>query len=296
MILLTGASGFVGQHLLKGLCREYGVENVVALTSKPIDGHKYLLHNNYSFEKDFFEKEGYSQIHTIIHGGAFTPKSQDDSNNWNGCLSNITSSTSLLEASFPVLKKIINLSTLDVYENAEVLDEQSRVVPISLYGHSKFFVEGLVKSFAYNKSIDHQILRLGHVYGPGEEKYKKIIPLTMAKLARNERPSIWGSGEEKRSFIFVDDAICAIINSVKSNKSVGVVNIVSGQSISIKDLVYKIIALSGKNILPEIVPTSTVQRNYFFDNSKLLASLLSIETGLEKGLEREWQFMEGKLR
>jgi nucleoside-diphosphate-sugar epimerase len=74
MILVTGISGFIGKHVLNTLIKKEGASNILALTSAPINNCAYLLHHNYHFELDYFEKAGYHDITTVIHVGAFIPK------------------------------------------------------------------------------------------------------------------------------------------------------------------------------------------------------------------------------
>jgi len=116
MILLTGASGFIGKHLLPALITEFGYDNIVALTSAPVKECNYLLHDNYDFSDDHFIKTKFgNSIQTIIHAGAFTPKNGKQANDCEKCNSNIFNTGKLLSATLPNLKKIIYLSTLDVY-------------------------------------------------------------------------------------------------------------------------------------------------------------------------------------
>ena len=89
MILLTGASGFIGKHLLQKLIKKYGKEQVVAFTSKPLAGCNYLLHNNYKFKAGLFKLKGYENIDTVIHAGAFIPKFGKEANNFTLSNSNI---------------------------------------------------------------------------------------------------------------------------------------------------------------------------------------------------------------
>ena len=175
MILLTGATGFVGGHLLDALVDTFGSENIVALTSKPITKCRFLLHNGYSYVDDFFIKTDFADIDTIIHAGAFIPKSGAESNDILNCNSNILSTTRLITSTLHKIQKFIFLSTIDVYGCANTITEDTVTEPISLYGYSKLYCEKLITIWATQKSLNHQILRIGHVYGPGEEKYKKII-------------------------------------------------------------------------------------------------------------------------
>ena len=293
MVLLTGASGFIGKHLLPALIKEYGKDNILALTSTPLKEALYLLHNDYNFEADYFIKSGFStQIHTIIHAGAFTPKSSKQANDIVKCNSNIISADKLLSADLPNLKKIIYLSTLDVYGPDKIISESSLVQPGSLYGESKLYVEKMITAWANSNSNVHQILRVGHVYGPGEQAYQKIIPVTIKKLLQDQPLQIWGTGKEIRSFIYIKDVVNAIMHALKLDLSAGIINLVSSQKITIAVLVNKLIALSGKNIVPEVVPVDTPGRDLIFDNRKMKDVLFSNETTLDDGLLQEWTYMK----
>ena len=292
MILLTGASGFIGKHLLLLLIEKYGKENILALTSKPISESPFLLHSNYQFEKDFFIKNGYKDINIIIHAGAYTPKKGSEANDIELSNSNIGNTLKLLNAILPKLKKFIFLSTLDVYDNDDKISETTLEKPVSLYGHSKLYCERMIEIWGKNCNIQVQILRIGHVYGPGEEAYQKIIPITFNKVLKNEATKIWGTGNELRSFIYIKDVAKAIINSIDLEENIGVVNIVSGHSISMNELVKKIIFIAQIDVKTEKIETNIIGKSLVFDNSKMLHYLLDKETNFDKGLKEEFQYMK----
>lgn len=292
MILVTGVSGFIGKHLLKTLINEYGANQLLALTSAPIDDCPYLLHNNYTFSSDYFVAAGYNSVHSIIHAGAFIPKSGKDVNSVGLCDSNVDNTATLLEADLPALKQFIFLSTVDVYDGAGIITEESLIKPASLYGHSKYYCEQMILAWAHTRPLTTQILRIGHVYGPGEEKYQKIIPVSFKNIIDGKPVEIWGTGEEIRSFIYIDDVIKAIVQSLKLKEYADPVNLVSGQGISIKQLINKLIGATGKEVTVELIPTNTAVRNLSFDNSKMKKVLLSTETPLEEGLSKEWAYMK----
>lgn len=293
MILVTGASGFIGKQLISALTKVYGSQNVVALTSKPIPDCNFLLHNDYTFEKDFFLKSAYSSINTIVHSGAYIPKSSSNANDWIQCNTNIKSTDCLLKSSLPNLKKFVLLSTVDVYGEDNIITETSPIGPVSLYAHSKFYVEMMVSAWAKSNNIDYQILRVGHVYGPGEERYQKVIPITMKRLLKNEPLELYGNGSELRSFIYVNDALKAIMSAVKLVKASDlIVNVASEQRISILELFRKLIEISGQDVPIKITPNNSFSRNLIFDTTKLRMSLLSSETSLNDGLISEWNYMK----
>jgi len=292
MILLTGASGFIGKHLHNALISQYGADNILALTSNPINGSNYLLHNNYQFEPGYFVENNYADaIKIVIHAGAYTPKNASQANNYLKCNQNIHSTEKLLSADLPNLQKIIYLSTIDVYGKATVISELSLVEPVSFYGYSKLYGEKMIAAWASEKHRKFQILRVGHVYGPGEEDYQKIIPVTIKNLINKQPVQIWGSGNEIRSFIYVKDIVEAVLNAINLNEDVGPVNLASGNPISIAELVNELIRISGREITIEHVSANVAGRDLIFDNSKLKKWLLQSETALDKGLAEEWHYM-----
>jgi nucleoside-diphosphate-sugar epimerase len=294
MILLTGATGYIGSHLLDELIVEYGKENIVILTSIPTNKCAYILHNNYNFETNYFIKSGFQSIDTIIHAGAFIPKSTNDADNIINCNSNIKNTEFLLSSNLPKLKKIIFLSTVDVYNDTEIIRENSETKPISLYGASKLYCEQLVSSWSNQNQIIYQILRVGHVYGPGEEKYQKIIPITMTRILKGESVQIYGKGNDIRSYIYITDVIKSIVNSLKLSNNSGVINIVSDEEITIHNLINKIIAISGIDVKIDQIDSNHIIRHLKFNNSKMKELLHSPEINIEEGLKTEFEYLNKK--
>lgn len=294
MILLTGASGFIGKHLLLQLIKKYGKSNVIALTSRPIDECNYILHNNFQFDPDFLINHGYTNIKTIIHAGAFTPKNGSQANDVNLSNSNIYSTEKLLNLTLPYVQNFIFLSTLDVYDNAEIISENTSENPISLYGFSKLYCEKMVEQWGIKNNKVTQILRIGHVYGPGEEAYQKIIPISINKILNKESLQIWGTGNELRSFIYINDVVYAIISSLEITEGLGIINLVSNQSISINDLIAKLIKISKEEIEIINIPTNLGSRSLVFDNTKMINWLLKKETNLDDGLNEEFEYVKTK--
>lgn len=297
MILITGTSGFIGKHLLSALIKMFGKEDVLALTSAPTDQCPFILHEDYTFGNSAFESKGYGdRIETIILAGAFTPKSSRYANDWHLCNRNILSLDKVLQVPLPKLKKVVFLSTLDVYGSSELITEQTIIKPATLYGESKYYGERLVSAYCEARSLVSHILRVGHVYGPGEEAYEKLIPATMKSLLKDEAVELWGDGKNTRAFIYIDDVVTAILNSLTIVDSISPVNLVSTQSITIRELLEKIISISNKDCEIKYIPHKQDSRNLNFDSGKMIKYLLKAETPLDLGLEKEWQYMLNKSR
>jgi len=291
MILLTGSSGFIGSHLLAKLSEKFGKDETISLTSLPINGYKYIIHNNYNIDV-LKTSLNHLDISTVIHVGSFIPKIGSETNNIADCNSNIFNTYKLLDSlSGKHISKLIFISTVDVYGEDEIITEESPLNPYSLYGQSKLYCERMIKIWGDKNNVDIQILRIGHVYGPGEEKYKKIIPVTMERLLNGLAPQIWGNGTEIRSFIFVTDVVNAILKAIELNHCFGPINIVSGNKISIYDLMKLIQKIANNSQPIEFQESNKPSRNLYFNNIIMKYILCDEEVSLEAGLALEWANM-----
>lgn len=292
-ILLTGSSGFIGGHLLSSIREKYGDDSLVLLSSKE---NKKFSCIKYASLKDFeLDKSCFDEITHIIHAGAFIPKSSMQLNDINLNSENIEYTKELLSYRFHRLVKFINLSTVDIYDaGLDKISEKSEIKPVSLYASSKLYCEEMVKHFSTQRGIDYINLRVGHVYGPGEEKYKKILPFAIKNILQDLPLELWGDGSETRSFIFINDVVKSIVNSIEMSINNIDINVVSGTAISIKELLDKLIEISGKHIIINQIESGHKKRNSAFNNNLLLSTLLEKEIGLNEGLRIEYDYMKSK--
>lgn len=292
-ILITGATGFIGGHLLDAVVKEFGAGSVVAFASRELKGFNCAIYNDIkNFDLADYD---FSEFTHLIHVGAFIPKNNKEANDVIRCNGNVFFTDGLLGLGFKKLIRIINISSVDVYGGAGVISEESQISPISLYGASKLYCEQMIKTFALEKDIKFINLRVGHVYGPGEEKYQKILPLAIQKILAEQDVEIWGDGSELRSYIYVGDVVKVILRALSYEPANLDLNVVSGTSISIRDLLLKVMEIAGKNVSLNSVASDHFKRDLLFDNSKLNQSLLGDEVELSAGLEREINYMKSFL-
>lgn len=285
-ILITGSTGFVGSALLRKIIESDGKDNIFLLSSRLNEQFETFLYrrdgSNYAFEVP-------KNVDVLIHLGAWTPKSTAVANDVEKSFSNIQFTYNLL-AKLETLKKMVLVSTLDVYlPTTETITEQSLIKPISLYGSSKVYCEDMVNAWTKDKSIPCCILRLGHIYGVGECQYKKLIPILIGQALRNEPINIFSDGQEKRSFLDVDN--CAdIIWQAAHDESTGVYNVASGNSVRVAEIAQRIKEFSGSNSEINILNKITKTRDCIFDNTKLLNQFRFVEKSLEEGLKEEIEY------
>jgi nucleoside-diphosphate-sugar epimerase len=284
-VLVTGGTGFIGHHLLQYL-KTLSQYEVIAFSSKEISGIKTILHQNYTFDKSIFEENGLSKIDVVIHAGAFAPKTSNEANNVKLSNSNIFNTQHLLN-NLPSVNKFIFLSTLDVYKQTDIITEQSMTEPVSLYGWSKLYCEHMIENWGKEQNVSVQVLRIGHIYGSGEEKYQKLIPVTIRKCLANENPVIFSDGKEKRAFLHVSDCVKAIVKAIDLTENVGVINIVSEESLSVYEIVSIITNAVDKSLTIEIKNNVGNLRSLVFDASKMKQYLHTPEVFFRNGIEEE---------
>lgn len=292
-IILTGPTGFIGSRLLASIKQKYGVENILAVSSRPVPGVETLTYYGDAFNVDEIHKSHLADVDVLMHVGAFTPKSGAEVNAIHGSTANIRFTEKLLELPLRNLKSIVYTSTLDVYEPSELITESTPTIPTTLYGASKLYCEKLISVYAAERRIKLQLLRVGHVYGPGEEKYNKLIPRIIKSILLEDFVELWGDGTELRSFIYIDDVVSALMKAAVLSDDVGPINVVGGTPVSIRDIVKKILDLSGGRARIVEKMFDGPKRNYVFDNSKMMTYLLDNETQLESGLRKEIIHMGG---
>jgi nucleoside-diphosphate-sugar epimerase len=291
-LLITGSSGFIGKNLLKYIAdNELSGYRVILLSSVDNDDFLTIKHNNYSFTKQDFFDRGIGTISLVIHLGAFTPKVGSDANNIGKSNENIINTKILLDNLPNVPDKFIFASTVDAYGKVlSKVAEEHPTDPLTLYGWSKLYCEKMVAHWCNDNAVVFQILRIGHIYGRGEEGYKKVIPVTIDKLRNNVNPQIFGQGTEKRSFLHVDDVCHFIMKSLCLEQYEGIINLCSSHACTIKEVVEILLDIAdNKNLQIEYVEMANKSVDFEFDTQKMNKLLGYEKVELKQGLEIEYR-------
>jgi nucleoside-diphosphate-sugar epimerase len=130
--------------------------------------------------------------------------------------------------------------------------------PDTEYGWEKLFSERLYLAYNRNYGMKNKVARYHNVYGPygtwdgGKEKAPAAICRKVAK-ATNEI-EIWGSGEQHRSFLYIDEAVKATVDFYRQDKYFEPINIGSERNVSINELVDIVCAIAGKTLEKKHIP------------------------------------------
>jgi len=170
--------------------------------------------------------------------------------------------------------KIFYSSSSSVYPSNSVECKEHEAYPAnpdSEYAWEKLFSERLYLSYHKNYQIDVRIARLHTVYGPhspwtgGREKVPAAICRKVITALFGEHIEVWGNGQQKRSFLYIDDCLLAIQNLMTQTTCVTPVNIGSETPISINELAEKIIEVSGKQVIIKNLQGEEFKSKYGFD-------------------------------
>jgi len=301
-ILVTGATGFIGRHLVSRLARLEGAK-ILAL-ARNIERHSVprdwdaagVLPISCPLEKlspRTWSESGVAQIDFVVHLGSFTPKHQSEADEFEQIENtNIRGTHNLLESLPGQPSKVVFASTLDVYrpvDDGKPMTEDSPLGPVSLYAASKLFSETQVRLLARKRGMSEALLRFGHIYGPGEGAYRKLIPETIKKVLAGSSPTLQGNGEDLRDFLYVDDAVEATLRALLSPAvSLGPINIVRGESVRIVDILEIVLAACGKSLPVIREERKGSGRSFRFDNRAMFEALGAWElVDLKDGIRRE---------
>jgi len=210
-VLVTGVAGFVGSNLAKRLLdsghKVRGIDNLSAGTRENVDG-RVDFH-----QVDIRDPE----IHSLFEGvdGVFHLAAK---NCLSECLkdplgaasANVLGTLNILEAARKAnVRKVIYADTSAEYEGiTEFPTKEDNIRPIGVYAASKHGGATFCESYRELHKMNITALRYFNVYGPAQD-WRRVVPPVMSafiiRMLSGERPMIYGTGEKRRDFIYVDD-------------------------------------------------------------------------------------------
>ena len=234
-------------------------------------------------------------LEAVIHLAAVRPDDVSPRDDFNQVvIGNILPTVNLLNALHIVNppKVFIFASSIDVYPFVTLpVDENVLPDPISNYGASKLSCELICKSeISKWKQTKLLILRFSQIYGSADGS-KKAITQFIRNALRCEPISLYGSGEEVRDYIYVADAVNAIVLALKSNKE-GLYNISGGLPVRIMQTIDLIRKYSPGQISVNNLPQNKDKVSCCMNINKAKEALgylpqFSIEDGIKATIEKE---------
>jgi len=316
-ILVTGAGGFIGGHLVKELLNKgYSVR---AVDIKPLKEWYQIFNNVENFALDMSIKDNCFKMAKGVNGVMNMACNMGGmgfiENNKAECMLSVLVNTHMLMACKEnKVKKYFFSSSACAY-NKDLQDKpdisglkESDAYPANPedgYGWEKLFSERMCRHYLEDYGLDVKVARYHNVYGPngtydgGREKAPAALcrKIIIAKEKNSDIIDVWGDGKQTRSFLFIEDCVNATLQFFNSNHH-GPINIGSEEKVSINEMIEKIEKISSKKF----------KKNYQLDkpkgvrgrssNNDLIRKLLKWELkyNLYEGLKRTYQWIEEDMK
>jgi UDP-glucuronate decarboxylase len=300
-VLITGGAGFIGSWLAEALvtlgAKVTVLDNLSTGSLKNIE-HLLGLSNLRFLRGDVSNFEAEEKYDLLIHAASLPAPDIYVEKPVETMLSNSLGTLNILEASRKHDSIVLYTSTSEVYGDAEIIPTPEsywgRVNPIGIrspYDESKRFGEALCLAFFRQYGVDARIARLFNTYGPRLDpnaRYARVISKFIIQALTSEPITVHGDGRQTRSFLYISDAINALLRMmVKEGLKGEVINIGNPDEITILELAQLVKKLAdSKSEIEFHPPRPDDPRRRCPDISKA-KSLLDWEpkTTLEEGLK-----------
>jgi len=301
--LVTGGAGFIGSNI---------VEKLLLL------GHEVRVLDNFSsgrreniaaFLKDIDLVEGdirdfdtvtkaVARVDYVLHQAALpsVPRSVEDPITSNAV--NIDGTLNVLEASRRAgVKRFVMASSSSVYGESEELPKHEAMVPspLSPYAVNKLTDELYCRVFWQLYQFPTVCLRYFNVFGPHQDpksEYAAVVPRFITSLVNNQRPVVYGDGEQSRDFTYIENAVNANLLAAENEDMVGgVFNCACGAPFTLNQLLDRLRKIIGVD-LPAVYdkPRPGDIRHSFAAIDKLKRHGFEPTIGFEEGLKRTVAF------
>jgi len=310
-VLVCGAGGFIGSHLVKRLKKNghwvRGVDlKFPEFAKTAADDFVVGDLRDQSVVRRVIDR-GFDEVYQLAAdmGGAgfvFTGENDADIMHNSGMIN-----LNVLDESYKRnVKKIFYSSSACMYPEHNQMDPDNPMCsensaypanPDSEYGWEKLFSERLFLAYARNKGMQVRIARFHNIFGPegswrdGREKAPAAFCRKVAETPSGGTIDMWGDGKQTRSFLFVDECIEGVLRLMDSGFQ-GPVNIGSEEMVSINRLAEMVMEIAGKNQTINHIPGPLGVRGRNSDNA-LIKEKLGWEPNypLKKGLEETYKWI-----
>lgn len=265
-VLVTGGLGFIGSHIVDNLIENNYVSIIDNLTTGTLKNLNNPEHDNLEIIKEDIRYANLDDLTSgkdyVFHLAAMTSVPLSVEKPIECSKINLNATIKLLKsAADNDIEKFIFSSSSSVYgQNKNMpLKETEPPMPTSPYASSKASCELYLRSFYDNYGLNYTSLRYFNIFGPRQDKnsqYAAVIPNFINAILNDEQPVIYGDGEQTRDFVYVNDIINANIAAAKSDYN-GIVNVASGEKITINQLYQIIKNTLNSEIEPKYLPPRT---------------------------------------
>ena len=302
-VLVTGATGFVGSHLCRGLLqRGYRVVGL-SRSGRTENLEGVLGHERFQMLRvDLRDADAVRNlmegrdIVACFHLAAQLPQREDSEEPFLSYDTNAGGTLNLLRAAhLGGVDRFIHASSIDVYTEPPAylpVDEEHPLGAATVYGLGKLAAELWCRSFSWAMNV--VVLRYSIVYGRGQERSRAVSRFAEQAL-HGRAMTLYGDGTQSNDFVHVSDVVEANLLALEREKP-GTYNIGSGEEASVMDLATRIARLAGSQAEPALTgEASNRPFRFALDISKARERLGYSPRSLEEGLFEHIAELKGEM-
>ena len=299
--LVTGGAGFIGSHIAAALLA--GGARVRILDDLST-GHRENL-DEIGGDIDFVRgsvadeqllAKALENVELIFHEAAIpsVPRSVEAPRNTHVACVDGTFSL-LLAAKEAGVKRVVYAASSSAYGDQPTLpkSEQMSPDPLSPYAVAKLVGEYYCRVFTRVYGLETVSLRYFNVFGPRQDpgsQYSGVVSRFISALLNNERPVIFGDGEQSRDFTYIDNVVAANLSAASAPNAAGkVINVANGQRVTLNQLLEELKQLTGRtNVTAEYREPRVGDVRHSLADISTARELLAYESrvDLREGLQR----------
>lgn len=307
-VLVTGGAGFIGSHLCKRLL-ENGDEVICAdnlFTGSKKNIRDLFDYSNFEFIRHDITKELYVEVDQIYNLACPASPVHYQYNPIKTVKTSVIGAMNMLGLAKRVRGRILQASTSEVYGNPQIHPQPESywgsVNPIgirSCYDEGKRLAETLFFDYHRQQKVDIKVIRIFNTYGPNMDVNDgRVVSNFIVQALKGEDITIYGSGEQTRSFCYVDDLVEGMYRMMNSREGfTGPVNLGNPGEFTMLELADKIIGLTGsrsKIVHKPLPQDDPVQRKPVIELAQKELEWKP-EIMLEEGLKKTIEYFNDRL-
>jgi UDP-glucose 4-epimerase len=297
--LVLGGAGFIGSNLVRAMVAAGDRPRVMGRPSRslanlgPVLGHVDWRPGD--FMDDAVLRDALQGVDTVFHLITTTfPNLRVESSNFD-LLSNLLPTIRMLELARELgVRRIVYASSGGtVYGEPQQLPitEDHPLAPKSAYGQSKLTIENYLLFYARTTDLEVSVLRMSNPYGPGQNTLgvQGLIAVAMGCLRDRRAMNVYGDGAAVRDYLYVDDAVDAML--LAAGHPPALMNVSSGVGHSVNEVLAAVERASGRSLIRAAIPARTADvRANILDNRRAAERLgWQPRIDLDEGLARTWR-------
>jgi nucleoside-diphosphate-sugar epimerase len=300
-VLVTGGAGFIGSHIASALSVNGARVRVLDdLTT----GHRENI-EEIGGDVDFIEGSVADQellpkvlegVEVVFHEAAIpsVPRSVEEPRQTHVASVDGTFSL-LLAARDQKVRRVVYAASSSAYGDQPTLpkSEEMRPDPLSPYAVAKLVGEYYCRAFTRVYGLETVSLRYFNVFGPRQDpgsQYSGVVSRFISSLCSDERPVIYGDGEQSRDFTYIDNVVAANVSASEAPKASGnIINVANGERVTLNQLLEELKRLTGKpDVTAEYREARLGDVRHSLADVSMARELLGYESrvGLREGLQR----------